>query len=95
MSRLYLYARVRFFCAMAHETAGAAGTRSSLRPLFEEGEKIQQTSGETRRENAESHLLFETSIGKCVRLVIARSASDEAIQNLAAERFWIASLRSQ
>jgi hypothetical protein len=30
-----LYARVRFFCALvAHETAGAARTRCSLRPLF-------------------------------------------------------------
>ena len=35
MLRLYLYARVRVFCAqIAHGTAGAACTRSSLRPLF-------------------------------------------------------------
>jgi hypothetical protein len=32
---LNLYADVRFFTALAHETAGAARTRSSLRPLFE------------------------------------------------------------
>jgi len=31
--RLYLYARVRIFYHYAHETAGAASTRHSLRPL--------------------------------------------------------------
>jgi hypothetical protein len=32
---LNLYARVRIsLCIIAHETAGAARTRSSLRPLF-------------------------------------------------------------
>jgi hypothetical protein len=31
--RLYLYARVRFLHSFAHETAGAASTRHSLRPL--------------------------------------------------------------
>src|ERR1700675_2638136 len=40
-------------CAFLHnfarETAGAARTRLSLRPLFEEGGKKQQTPGETRR----------------------------------------------
>jgi hypothetical protein len=34
---LNLYARVRFLCAIARETAGAARTRSSLRPLISEG----------------------------------------------------------
>src|SRR6202521_3246806 len=34
---------------LARETAGAARTRLSLRPLFEEGGKKQQTPGETRR----------------------------------------------
>src|SRR5664279_4846710 len=32
--RLYLYARVRFLHIFAHETAGAASTRHSLRPLI-------------------------------------------------------------
>src|ERR1700686_1198071 len=40
-------------CAFLHnfarETAGAARTRLSLRPLFEVGGKKQQTPGETRR----------------------------------------------
>ena len=37
-SPLNLYARVRIFlCANARETAGAARTRSSRRPLFSEG----------------------------------------------------------
>ena len=57
MFPLNLYARVRIFlCSFAHETAGAARTRSSLRPLFEEGANEMQTSGELRRENANVYL---------------------------------------
>ena len=38
MLPLHLYAHVRFLLMhIAHETAGAARTRSSLRPLLEEG----------------------------------------------------------
>jgi hypothetical protein len=37
---------------LAHETAGAACTRHSLRPLFEGGQRDGNSSGETRRENA-------------------------------------------
>ena len=38
MPPLNLYARVRFFYVhFAHETAGAARTRLSLRPLLSEG----------------------------------------------------------
>jgi hypothetical protein len=33
MPPLNLYARVRILCILAHETAGAARTRLSLRPL--------------------------------------------------------------
>ena len=36
-SPLDLYAHVRLSTQFAHETAGAARTRSSLRPLFGEG----------------------------------------------------------
>ena len=36
----------------AHGTAGAARTRSSLRPLFERAGSFQQSSGAMRRENA-------------------------------------------
>ena len=40
MLPLHLYARVRvLLCAIARETAGAARTRSSLRPLFSRGSK--------------------------------------------------------
>jgi hypothetical protein len=35
---------VRFFALIAHETAGAASTRHSLRPLLD-GRMILQTSG--------------------------------------------------
>ena len=40
-----------FLHNFAHETAGAARTRLSLRPLFDEGVKKQQTSDATRRGN--------------------------------------------
>jgi hypothetical protein len=43
------------FAQIARETAGAASTRSSLRPLFRRGGQTKmQTSGVQRRENAES-----------------------------------------
>jgi hypothetical protein len=37
------------FVQTARETAGAARTLSSLRPLICEGEEFQQTSGASRR----------------------------------------------
>jgi hypothetical protein len=41
---------------IAHETAGAARIRHSLRPLISEDRKnYLQTSGATRRGNADSH----------------------------------------
>ena len=40
---------------IAHETAGAARIRHSLRPLFSEGESYLQTSGAMRREIAGAH----------------------------------------
>ena len=46
----------------AHETAGAASTRHSLRPLFF-GRVILQTSGASRRENAESYSVVITREG--------------------------------
>jgi hypothetical protein len=45
----------RLFAQIARETAGAASTRSSLRPLIGEGRKFQQTSGNSCREIAKSH----------------------------------------
>jgi hypothetical protein len=57
--------------AFAHETAGAARTRSSLRPLFFGGASFRHDSGKSRRENADAYLLFEIRIG--VHVVIARS----------------------
>src|SRR5947208_5601626 len=37
-------------CILAHETAGAACTRHSLRPLFGEGQRICITRAKSRRE---------------------------------------------
>src|ERR1700743_3766664 len=55
---LNLYAHVRFlFATFAHETSGAARTRSSLRPLFL-GRMILQNSGECCRDNAEVCLVI-------------------------------------
>jgi len=47
-----------FFSAFARETAGAARTRSSLRPLFSEGGTLLQNSREMRGEIAEVCLLL-------------------------------------
>jgi hypothetical protein len=44
-----------FFVHLAHETAGAACIRHSLRPLFLKGERYLQTSDAMRRENAKTH----------------------------------------
>jgi len=49
-----VFARLRkFLCARA---PGAAATRSSLRPLTPGGSRLQQSSGEFSREDADSHL---------------------------------------
>jgi len=55
MPPLDLYARVRFFAHFAHETAGAARTRPSLRPLLLTRAEVTQTSGASCRENADAH----------------------------------------
>ena len=53
-----LYARVQLFLYhFAHETAGAARIRHSLLPLRRDNDR--QTSGASRRENADVYLLFE------------------------------------
>jgi hypothetical protein len=60
---LNLYARVRIsLMHIAHETAGAARTRSSLRPLVSRANDLQ-TSGACRRENNESHLVVPANAG--------------------------------
>jgi hypothetical protein len=46
-----------FFVHVAHETAGAARTRSSLRPLFWRGPWLRQSSDSLSRENAESYFV--------------------------------------
>jgi hypothetical protein len=52
-----LYAHVRTLLPIAHETAGAARIRHSLRPLFSRRAKnFQQSSGASYRENAKLHL---------------------------------------
>jgi hypothetical protein len=65
----------------AHETAGAASTRRSLRPLLD-GRNDLQSSGETRRGNADLYL--GTVIASAAKQSISPSKEE-----------WIASLRSQ
>jgi hypothetical protein len=57
-----------WFIFFPREAAGAAGTRHSPRPLL--GERFMHNSGASRRGNTDFCLA-----------VIARSESDEAIQN--------------
>jgi hypothetical protein len=77
---------VRFLHSLAHETAGAASTRHSLRPLYFWANGFCKTSGALRREIAEVYL---------DEAVIARSeATKQSIITSHAEG-WIASLRSQ
>src|SRR4029077_6742493 len=52
--RLHLWSYPRAFCCTG--PMGAIGTRLSLRPLLDGGQTIGQTSGETRRENANVYL---------------------------------------
>ena len=57
MPPLNLYARVRFlYVHFAHEIAGAARTRSSLRPLISYGANALHDSGALRREIADVYL---------------------------------------
>jgi hypothetical protein len=63
MFPLDLYARVRlFYHFIAHETAGAARIRLSLRPLIGEGVTWWQTSGQQRREIAKVCVLISTIV---------------------------------
>jgi hypothetical protein len=79
---LNLYARVRYFYHFAHETAGAARTRLSLRPPFSRDNVFAQLGCYPRREKAKPHL----------DAAIARSACDEAIHGSSFAALWIASL---
>jgi len=83
-------------CAFAQRTAGAAGTRPSLRPLGQEGGATKQSSGEISREEAKVCLQLKNASWKSSAAaslsVIASPAKQSSLP--AAEGFWIASLRS-
>jgi hypothetical protein len=68
------------FCRRA---MGEAFTRRSLRPLHLRGLHHASLGREVRGENVELYPLFEISMSakNSLLLVIARSVSDEAIQN--------------
>jgi len=87
MPPLNLYARVRFFLHnFAHETAGAARTRLSLRPLFSLRVAIDAKLGAIRAARC------GRTPSRCLTIesenshrVIARSACDEAISFVSAK----------
>jgi len=87
---LNLYARVRFFVQFAHETAGAARTRSSLRPLFSKGGMLMEKLAPIMRRDREA--MFGKR--KCRNELIRHCERSEAIHSFFAAA-WIASLRSQ
>ena len=55
MPPLDLYARVRIFCANCTRDRGCSVHPAFPAPSSFEGEKYMQTSGASRRENADSH----------------------------------------
>ena len=59
---------------VAHEIAGAARIRHSLRPLNREGETICKTSGASRRENANLYLRHPRATAKPLSLEARKSA---------------------
>ena len=96
MPPLNLYARVRFsFVQLAHETAGAACTRSSLRPLFSRAEVLGKPRAHHAARLRSRILALVEEHEPNISHVIARSDSDEAIHASARAEGWIASLRSQ
>jgi hypothetical protein len=78
------------FCTTAHEIAGAARTRSSLRPLDWRAGSFWQSSGATRREIAQPY----SAVIVCNKREAFAHASG-AKQSIAQRKEWIASLRSQ
>ena len=65
---------------IAHETAGAARTRSSLRPLFGEGEMFKAKLARNARRDREG--VFD-AIRNCTLLVIpGRAKHEPGIHNL-------------
>jgi hypothetical protein len=85
---LNLYARVRIsLCIIAHETAGAARTRSSLRPLLEGAELICKPRTKPCRENEEACFTV------IARLDRATQYSRALMMNTNALEYWITRFR--
>src|SRR6476659_5998700 len=63
-----------FFVHFAHETAGAACTRLSLRPLSLGGPKVTQSSDAARRENVRARLLSAVIVRESGRASIPEAA---------------------
>src|SRR4030095_8881844 len=61
------------FAQIARETAGAASARAPLHPLLSEGQPRFQTSGDLRRENAQTRSAVSASAGAVARMSAATS----------------------
>src|SRR3954468_14649503 len=66
------------FAQFAHETAGAARIRHSLRPLIFEGGEFQQDSGAMRRENANGYRHPEVRALRCTATAWRASRDESA-----------------
>jgi hypothetical protein len=78
---LNLYAHVRFLLMhSAHETAGAARTRSSLRPLTFWGVRNLQTSGASCRENTDAYLFVIARLDRATQYSRAPMMSKNALE---------------
>ena len=94
MPPLNLYARVRILCTTLHtrpRVQRASGIPCSL--LFEGND--MQTSGASRRENADVYLLFDIRMETLAPSLRGALATKQSIFRVGAAVKWIASLRSQ
>ena len=73
MLRLYLYARVRIYLHLAHETAGASRHPAFPAPSNFGGKRFMQSSGAMRRENADTHSVVIARLDRATQYSRGRS----------------------
>ena len=85
MLRLYLYARVRVFHAqIAHGTAGAACTRSSLRPPILEGKRSKARAHGAAR--SRSHIQLKARVSAAIPGIVATTRMSRSLSSGAHSR---------
>jgi len=80
------------FCAIAHETAGAARTRSSLRPPFSEGRNGFENLAQKMRRDREGMFVFRATSFSRTLHVIASAAKQSSLAAQAKLDCFVASL---